>query len=347
MRPDGTEVQNLTQSTSSDIFVSWSPDGEWIIFHCASFDINEIDICRMRPDGTEIQNLTNSPRVDVFQAWSPDGEWMIFGSDRDFDNSRNINYFALDLYRMRPDGSDVQELVRSSGDDRFEAWTPDGEWIIFSSDRNDNNDLFRVRPDGSKQENLTRTLLNDNLAEDPFMGDYLYFEQSIVGSIFRIHLPTGDTEDLTHGDAFYMVWSPEREWIVFHSQRDQTEITDYLILDIFRMRPDGTELENLTHSSEGDFFQSWSPDGEWLIFQSAGSLYRMRVDGTDISPITSNNRLNWFETWSPDGEWLIYRENSSKLFITRLDGSETQQLASSDGDVEFVSWYVEENEIQD
>ena len=103
MRPDGTDVVNLTSQAGSEFDGAWSPDGQFVVYRDSRRGINEDDeIYIVRADGTGVRNLTNDPANDWGPDWSSDGEWIVFNSDRDGG--------ALRGYLVRPDGSDLTRL---------------------------------------------------------------------------------------------------------------------------------------------------------------------------------------------------------------------------------------------
>ena len=45
------------------------------------------------------------------------------------------------------------------------AWSPDGQWIVFTSERNGSADLYRVKPDGTGLQRLTTNRAYEDQAD--------------------------------------------------------------------------------------------------------------------------------------------------------------------------------------
>jgi Tol biopolymer transport system component len=83
----------------------------------------------------------------------------------------------FEIYTIRPDGSDLKRITHDGGNDAHGAWSPDGEWYIFSSSRvgwKDEGmlcdggdqpyaDLFAMHADGSGLRQLTDNQWEDGL----------------------------------------------------------------------------------------------------------------------------------------------------------------------------------------
>ena len=158
---DGSGLRRLTDGPGNAGFPNWSPDGKRIVYRVAG-----------KEQGLRILNLedgkvvTLTTEYDNFPAWSPKGNLIEFTSFRDGD---------FEIYTIKPDGSGVQRLTHTGGNDAHGIWSPDGEWIVFSSSRMGWKDealasdygpqpygeLFAMHADGSEVRQLT-----DNQWED-------------------------------------------------------------------------------------------------------------------------------------------------------------------------------------
>ncbi len=161
-----------------------------------------------------------------------------------------------------PDKIDVQ---------RFVAWSPDGEWLLFVANRQ----LYRIRTDGTDRTAIMASNLDLQM-------DYPY--------------------------ELSASWSANSEWIAF-SAKLKSEDEDSQP-DIYVVRADGTDLTQLTDHVAADLQPVWSPDGSQIAFVSARTaneekpfnrdLFLVSVDGSDLQQVTTDvyaHQVYWSENW--------------------------------------------------
>jgi Tol biopolymer transport system component len=125
----------LTFNAAWEYGVSWSPDGQWLVF--GSKQDGTWQLYLMHPAGSNRTRLEsgggNAP------AWSPDGRTIAFTSDR----AGNDNIYVMDA-----GGGNVRRLTTGASHHDNAVWTPDGRRLAFNSDRDGVNDLVVMDADG-------------------------------------------------------------------------------------------------------------------------------------------------------------------------------------------------------
>ncbi len=145
MRTDGSNLQRITDDATRDFNPSLSPDGQriaWVSFR----ESEKGDIWIINTDGTDAKALAADPASDRTPFFTNDGQRIAFHSYRDQENAQ--------IFTMDPDGSNLKQLT--DGDNPFFAynaqWSPDGDEILFFSERDGTVDLYRMQADGTDQE---------------------------------------------------------------------------------------------------------------------------------------------------------------------------------------------------
>ncbi|MEO5924225.1 MAG: hypothetical protein ABIR70_10395 [Bryobacteraceae bacterium] len=180
------------------------------------------------------------------------------------------------LFIAAADGSDERPLLQAAGTDYNPAWAPDGNSIVFTSERNGSADLFRVNPDGGGLARLTAETSYDDQAAFSPDGKQLVFVSTRgkgTANLWTLDLTAKKAKELTSGTGgdFRPAWSPDGKWIAFSSGRgvippfSEGRWERQQLADIYILHPDGSGLKKLT--TGGNFCGSpkWTSDNQRVV----------------------------------------------------------------------------------
>jgi Tol biopolymer transport system component len=180
------------------------------------------------------------------------------------------------LFISNADGSGERSLAQSDSLDYNPSWSPQGDWITFTSERAGSADLFRIHPDGSALEQLTDDpAFDDQGAFSPDGKRIVFVSTRAAGraNLWILDIASRKATALTSGDGgdFRPSWSPDGKWIAFSSDRGsdlppaQGRWERLQLADIYLIHPDGTGLKRI--SKHGGFCGSpkWTRDSHAVI----------------------------------------------------------------------------------
>lgn len=149
-------ITRLTFNTFTDSRPLWSPDGNHIAF--VSTRGGE-DIFAMSPDGTGERRLTNDPSPEFSFAWSPDSTRIAYQSFADNNGEiyvLGVNHTLTDTLADIP-----RNLTNNLVQDYAPTWSPDGNQIAFTSNRDGDDDIYLLDIATETLTNLTNNQVSD------------------------------------------------------------------------------------------------------------------------------------------------------------------------------------------
>ncbi len=138
IRSDGTGSTNLTPNAqSNNAWPDISSEAGRIVFR--SGRDGNFEIYLMDADGSDVRRLTNDPGRDTMPAISPDGRRVVFSSTRNGEHAMDRDLYLLDL---DDDGmpNQLRRLTQGPAGDMHARFSPDGQWIVYTTSRGGFND---------------------------------------------------------------------------------------------------------------------------------------------------------------------------------------------------------------
>lgn len=182
----------------------------------------------------------------------------------------------LGIFIAAADGSDEHPLLASPDMDYDPVWAPDGQSILFTSERSGSADLFRVSPDGSELIQLTTDrAYDDQAAFSPNSKEVVFVSTRGDGKahLWTIDVATRRATSVTSGTGgdFRPSWSPDGKWIAFSSVRGNPmpfargRWERLQLADIYIVHRDGSGLKKITASGKFCGSPKWTSDSSHVL----------------------------------------------------------------------------------
>ena len=226
--------------------------------------------------------VTMHEGLSLEPSLSPDGKWVVYVSSA---------AGSQDIYLQSVTGQTAINLTKDSPSaDRTPAFSPNGETIVFRSER-DGGGLFIMGRTGESVRRLTRTGFQPAWFPD---GRQIVFatadaplvdaRNAQVSGLSVVSATGGEPKSLFAGDAVQPRVSPHGLRIAFWAQEADPSRTHFISTnrDVWTIAVDGSHPVRVTTDPANDWNPVWAPDGGSLYFLSnrSGSmnLWRVRID---------------------------------------------------------------------
>jgi Tol biopolymer transport system component len=234
-----------------DPWFDWSPDGEKIAW--ADQEFGDLWV-------TDVGGASPSPQGNKSFAtspeWSPDGKTLAFVSAGKPDKWAGLATIPVNSTGFKQKTILSQKEDLDGGSVGSMDWSPDGKKIVFNVDG----------PPGAKRG--------------------LYTINTDGTDLTKISWPKTDPEtNVRQNDRYWLgpTYSPDGKRIAFVKGWDDWQI--------YTINPDGTDARQVTHDAGGYEIQSWSPNGEKILYENLSNghrdLFVINADGTGRQRLTS------------------------------------------------------------
>ena len=254
---DGSGLLQITHNNVNHYYPSLSPQGEAIIY-ASNQSLGTFDLYLLVLSTSQEVELTKEIGNVFSPAYSPDGKKILFINKTEDD--------VTGLWIMDASGENAQLVYggrKQAGVNSLvgAAWSPDGKQIALAMtvDQAYEYEIFLLDLDNADAPppRVTYGLLGitGSVSWSP-NGRYLLLSAGppLDKDIFRYEIETGIMTRLTAGgNNNSAVYSPSGEWIAFNSLRNNDQA------DLFIMRPDSSDLQQITDNPEPDWQPQWEP----------------------------------------------------------------------------------------
>jgi len=321
----------VTDDGYTDVQPAWDPGGRAIWF--SSNRTGGLNVWRMPvtpdgvPSGAPVQ-MTTGAGQDVELAGATGSERMTF----------SVLRLNADLWRLpvdpetgKPTGAPEPVVVTTREDSRG-AWSPDGSWIAFNSDRaGEMNIWIHSLADGTDRQ-LTHGPGGDYQPRWSPDGKRIAFFSARAGNadIWSVDVSSGALTQLTTSPWLDInpSFSPDGSLIAFHSDRQGR-------LGLWLMTADGSAQRELTRNGAGiGHFLPWSPDGKYIYLRNsdaAGTPSRISTADGTLEPVSVHGGSHM--SLAPGGRVISDVSGHRQFWVSPLDGTPYTTFALDDPEV--------------
>ena len=200
-------------------------------------------------------------------------------------------------------GRSFSRLTR--GNDSAPAWSPDGRRIAFTRTTHIGSEIYVMDADGSNLDRLTYGGGHGSADHPTWSPDGRRIAYTWRGEILVLRFGAGPPTRVARGVD--PAWSPRGGRIAYVGQAPAAHDPDQLVnRELWITSPTGATFEGV-YEGENLRDPDWSPDGNRLAFQDAGTVLSTTRGGSNLRSFGRlAQRYHASPAYSPDGRFVTY-----------------------------------------
>ena len=289
--------------------------------------------------------MTATPPVPVEAAFPGDAGRLAFVLTT-FDASDPVS-IERDIYTVRIDGSDLQQLTATAEWEALVRWAPHGDRIAYVAGDDHTTTVVTMPAEGGDPDVVSSVLAPGHIhgiAWSPDGASLAVLTEVKAGfaDITIVQVDGSSTTALTSltGTSFGRIdWSPDGRHLAT-SRSEAGAFPEIVLVPL-----DGGPIETLGAGAG----PSWSPDGSSMVFLGEAGTSIIRSDGSDLhtipgleysEPPSPGLGVGYYPVWSPAGDdiAIISFQGVSIDIVDPVTGDRTTALYPLDGTVGMVDW---------
>ncbi|HEX8474887.1 MAG TPA: protein kinase [Pyrinomonadaceae bacterium] len=334
----GGEPVAVTNDAAFDWNPVWSPDGKYIYFSSdrgGSMNLWRVPLEEQtgRVTGAP-EPLTTPSAYAQHVAFSRDGRRAAYAS---LVSSTNISKVAFNPYKETLAGQPVA-VTRGTRHASTPNLSPDGEWIVYSSMGEKQEDIFVIDRDGaSAPRQLTNDVHKDRGPVWSPDGARIAFYSGRSGKyeLWTIRADGSDLRQLTftEGESVaYPVWSPDGARLAYSRPTESSSV-----IETGKTWAEQTPWRiPVSTDRRIDLFwaSSWSPDGRKLAgwIGSLSGQTGIVVYNFETSRFERITEYGSFPVWLRDGRRLVF-SHENKLHLVNVETGKAHVIFQPDANV--------------
>ena len=350
MQADGSLQTALTRDEGVDVEPDWSADGTLVAF--SSDRDGPYHLFVMSDSGADARALAPSAANDRAPAWPPRERLVI---DQLAYAGGQPGQMTSNLFLVSMSGGQESSVTQTNALDVTPEWSPNGDRLVFSSDRTGKQELFILSADGGRTvRQLTdgiETALHPAWSPD---GMQIAFEAQGENGDWDVWVINSDGSDLRNltsnssTDDGNPDWSPDGSQLVFSSNREGSFNLYILPMD------DTGEVKRLTALDGNEAHPSWSPDGQLIAFRGDSEegnhqIYVVQASGENVRPIFTSGFNDDTPVWSPGGQYIAFvsnrissesqvRDRRYAVYTYNLRTARLERITQGGRDARYPAW---------
>jgi Tol biopolymer transport system component len=326
MDPRGQSIRRLTNVGADP---AWTPDGREIVYSMESGGDAEVrrvpsELWAVSVDSGTRRRISDADAVQP--RVSPDGRFVAFWALPLEKGHSQFSGADRDVWVLPIAGGERVQITSGGSTNWNPAWSADGRFLYFASDRGGSMNIWRVPIDGKtgraagEPVPMMAPALYAGIMSVAANGSIVYAAQDYSTNIRSI--PIDPVKRIVTGDATDVV-TGQRAWLDLDVSRDGRQIAMRSIRaqeDIWVVGTDGSGLRPLTNDAARDRGPRWTPDGSLMYYSSrSGGSYQfwaIKGDGSGLRQLTHSDLALNHPIPSPDGRWVAgSNPNGGEQFI--------------------------------